>query len=358
MGFLTRALVALSGISQARLARAGVSSQAMGSYYRKDGVRITHDPYAPGMAEKYGMPGKTDNEGFDPYADTVGAGIYGGIVQRDPNTGKVIIGQQYQNHNSRPGPVYAGGGYTPMSNALRKGKAALKPLLDKYPDLVNEVTTGGAQPLHMCGMGRDNQHSTAYLIMRGGDIEALDTYGFTPLHRMASNNLAVGAAALLEAGADPEPLGGIGATPLQIAQDSRAMDVIQVLKQHNGTESPQRSQVHVAGSGTATVNQVYTEKSPKLIPVGFSLTCAENRWDPEKMWLQLSNQKTPWFEAGNGAYIYWNKGDGQWWIDAPEGHGVYVAKAPADKVPQNGWQSLPGAQGPTPQVNLQMSKDL
>ena len=22
-----------------------------------------HDPYAPGMAEKYGMPGKTDNEG-------------------------------------------------------------------------------------------------------------------------------------------------------------------------------------------------------------------------------------------------------------------------------------------------------
>ena len=22
-----------------------------------------HDPYAPGMAEKYGTPGKTDNEG-------------------------------------------------------------------------------------------------------------------------------------------------------------------------------------------------------------------------------------------------------------------------------------------------------
>ena len=29
-------------------------------HYRADGVRITHDPYAPGMAEKYGMPGKTD----------------------------------------------------------------------------------------------------------------------------------------------------------------------------------------------------------------------------------------------------------------------------------------------------------
>ena len=39
---------------------------AMSSYYRKDGVKITHDPYAPGMKEKYGAPGGTDNEGFDP----------------------------------------------------------------------------------------------------------------------------------------------------------------------------------------------------------------------------------------------------------------------------------------------------
>jgi hypothetical protein len=31
-------------------------------YYRDDGVRIVHDPYAPGMVEKYGRPGDTDNE--------------------------------------------------------------------------------------------------------------------------------------------------------------------------------------------------------------------------------------------------------------------------------------------------------
>ena len=29
-------------------------------YYRADGVRITHDPYHPSMAEKYGLPGETD----------------------------------------------------------------------------------------------------------------------------------------------------------------------------------------------------------------------------------------------------------------------------------------------------------
>ena len=45
-----------------------------GQYYRSDGVRITHDPYAPGMAEKYGIPGSTDPEGFDPIADTVRTG--------------------------------------------------------------------------------------------------------------------------------------------------------------------------------------------------------------------------------------------------------------------------------------------
>ena len=33
-------------------------------YYRSDGVHITHDPFAPGLAEKYGLPGETDPEGF------------------------------------------------------------------------------------------------------------------------------------------------------------------------------------------------------------------------------------------------------------------------------------------------------
>ena len=70
------------------------------------------------MIEKYGAPGKTDNEGFDPYADAVGPGIYGGIVKRD-ETGKIVIGRQYQNHNPHPGPVYAGGGYTKSTQALK-----------------------------------------------------------------------------------------------------------------------------------------------------------------------------------------------------------------------------------------------
>ena len=92
------------------------------SLIRHDGLKINYDPYAPEMVAKYGAPGKTDNEGFDPYSDSVGPGIYGGRVKRD-KTGEIVIGRQYQGHNSKPGPVYAGGGYTPMSNALRWSKS-------------------------------------------------------------------------------------------------------------------------------------------------------------------------------------------------------------------------------------------
>ena len=40
------------------------------------------------------------DQGFDPYADSVGPGIYGGVVRRDAE-GELVIGEQYQgNHNA------------------------------------------------------------------------------------------------------------------------------------------------------------------------------------------------------------------------------------------------------------------
>lgn len=131
--------------------------------------------------------------------------------------------------------------------------------------------------------------------------------------------------------------------------ESQAQKVIQVLQKAQPPPPP--AQMSVVSSGEASVNQLYKERDPTVIPLGFSLTCATQQWDSEGMWLQLSDQKTPWFEAANGAYIYWNKGDGKWWIDAPDGHGVYIAKAPAGGgPPTSGWQILPGAKGPGPTV--------
>jgi len=207
----------------------------------------------------------------------------------------------------------------------------------------------------MCGMGRDNQAAAAYLIQRGADIEAEDTYGFTPLLRMASNNLAMGAEALLRAGADPQNTGSSDITPMQMALESRAQDVIRILGQD--WARPRRSAVVVNASGVEGVNQRYIERDPTVIPVGFSLTCAEMQWDSEGMWTKLSNQQTPWYEAANGSYIYWNMGDGQWWIDAPDGKGVYVAKASGTIPPAEGWHRLAGARAPVPTLSFDPPSD-
>ena len=69
-GFLTLKKIESSLISSAAEIQGSKYQMYSDELYRKDGVRIAHDPYASGMAEKYGAPGKTDVDGFDPYADS------------------------------------------------------------------------------------------------------------------------------------------------------------------------------------------------------------------------------------------------------------------------------------------------
>ena len=69
---------------------------------------------SPLLLSMYHKPGSTRfavTEGLDAEADAVGPGIYGGRVERD-ESGAVVIGQQYEEYNPIPGPLYAGGGYT------------------------------------------------------------------------------------------------------------------------------------------------------------------------------------------------------------------------------------------------------
>lgn len=120
-----------------------------------------------------------------------------------------------------------------MAKAIQAGPDTVKRILGDFPELASEVSTGGATPLHTCGMSRRGEQSTQTLIDAGADIEALDTYGYTPLHRMASNNLAIGFEALRKAGADirrateaPYP----GSTPLLIAQQAHATAVLDVIR--------------------------------------------------------------------------------------------------------------------------------
>ena len=181
------------------------------------------------------------SEGLDAESDSVGPGIYGGRVVCDEQTGAVVIGKQFEEHNALPGPVYAGGGYTVLNAAIRVGDVDEVRLLQEQPVLCDEVSTGGATPLHVCGMSRPGQRCTALIAQarqttaRGGlDVDAIDTWGYTALQRMATNNLAQGAQALLEAGADhrrPSGLEGIGDSARALARRLRSYEVLKVFQQ-------------------------------------------------------------------------------------------------------------------------------
>lgn len=132
--------------------------------------------------------------------------------------------------------MYDGTGYTITATAIHRGTEAVEALLEKDPSLINEVSTGGATPLHLCGMSQRGQLSTELFIRRGGNIEAIDTYGYRPLHRMASNNLAVGAEVLLKAGADVNAKTQDGETPLSVAKTSSAWSVVKVLQTYGAKE--------------------------------------------------------------------------------------------------------------------------
>ena len=90
-----------------------------------------------------------------------------------------------------------------MARAIHIGKDKVQQLIKDYPQLIDEISTGGARPLHICGMSPIGQHCTQTLIEMGADIHAVDTCNYNALHRMASNDLDVGAEALVIAGLDP-----------------------------------------------------------------------------------------------------------------------------------------------------------
>ena len=149
--------------------------------------------------------------GWNLPADVVGAGVYGGIVKRD-GSGRVVIGDEWPENNRAPpahNPVHSRGpyldfsqltpenrGYSKIATAIMSGQASeLEALLrnvssdDERRKLANLVMTGGARPLHMCGMSRggDSSELIQVLIAAGGDPNAKDNYEMTPVDRLASN---------------------------------------------------------------------------------------------------------------------------------------------------------------------------
>ena len=76
--------------------------------------------------------------------------------------------------------------------------------------------------------------------------------------------------------------------------------------------------------------------------------CVQQGWQTQELWQKLGGG-LHWFKAANGAYIYWNASDKHWWIDKPDGNGVYKALAPTHAPPQVGWKLL-GDYAPAPNM--------
>ncbi|KAJ1623373.1 hypothetical protein T492DRAFT_1055360 [Pavlovales sp. CCMP2436] len=109
--------------------------------------------------------------------------------------------------------------------------------------------------------------------------------------------------------------------------------------------------VTVAGAGWGSVNGPYGLQSAAVVPKGFASVCVSQGWDTAQMWQKL-NSGREWFGHDNGAYIYLNSADDNWWIDEPAGAGIYVA--PAKGVlspPRSGWRALRQDAGDLPTVS-------
>ena len=113
--------------------------------------------------------------------------------------------------------------------------------------------------------------------------------------------------------------------------------------------------VRVVTAGVASVVGSYAQRDVNQIPHGFGMVCKQMGWPVQGTWTKLCDQRLPWFEHENGAYIYRNTNDNQWWIDEPSGSGVYVAPSDGSPVPPaEGWVALSSGRSPLPVVTTEM----
>ena len=75
------------------------------------------------------------------------------------------------------------------------------------------------------------------------------------------------------------------------------------------------------------------------MPPGFARVCVASNWNTSDTWHEL-NGDNDWLEAANGAYIYFNKSDRHWWMDATGGEGIYKAAGVAHAPPAVGWHPV------------------
>ena len=100
--------------------------------------------------------------------------------------------------------------------------------------------------------------------------------------------------------------------------------------------------LRVTNAGFEPVNGSYSTQPHTSVPASFDLVCQQQGWDTTKMWSRLNGGRDWYKHESNESYIYYNNADRKWWIDGPDGMGVYITSpSPYQQQPPNqGWNLI------------------
>mmetsp|Transcript_54108 Transcript_54108/g.131316 ORF Transcript_54108/g.131316 Transcript_54108/m.131316 type:complete len:184 (+) Transcript_54108:125-676(+) len=85
--------------------------------------------------------------------------------------------------------------------------------------------------------------------------------------------------------------------------------------------------IRISNAGVQILNGVYKPRPYNVIPQAFADVCHQMKWDPRLTWIQVAAPSCQWFlHSDNGSYIYLHN-DGRFWMDDPNGAGIYVCDA-------------------------------
>ena len=85
--------------------------------------------------------------------------------------------------------------------------------------------------------------------------------------------------------------------------------------------------IRVSNAGVQILNGTYKSRPYNTIPESFADVCHRMKWDPQSTWTQLAAPSCRWFlHDNNASYIYLHN-DGRFWMDDPNGAGIYVCDA-------------------------------
>jgi hypothetical protein len=119
--------------------------------------------------------------------------------------------------------------------------------------------------------------------------------------------------------------------------------------------------IRMSGAGVSCANGLYHRQDPSAIPVAFAKVCKKQLWDTEATWKQLTDMETPWYLKEDDGYIYYNRGDGKWWLDDGEkGLGLYIVPVGGNiqVPPTTGWDVLSNEYQPIPSIEIEAEEEL